>query len=185
MSDTLIQALKNGDESTLKKVYLENRAKFVGFGKQYGLENTELLDIYQDAYIVLYENIQKGKLTKMTSSIGTYLISVGKHMIFEQLRKSEKTVKSEHILSIAKVESYDNAVDFTKEPLNERQLLLKKHFQNLGKKCQELLTLFYYNGLTIDEIVASTEYSNQNVVKSQKSRCLKSLRESVKEVKNQ
>ncbi|MEM9001188.1 MAG: sigma-70 family RNA polymerase sigma factor [Bacteroidota bacterium] len=182
MTDTVIDALKKGDENTFKKIYLDHRATFVGFGRQYGLADTVLLDIYQDAYIVFFENIRKGKLTKMTSSIGTYLIAIGKYMIFDHLRTSEKMVPSEKILSLAKEEAEDLSLDFEKETLNERQLLLKKQFQHLGKKCQELLTLFYYDGLTIDEIVASTDYSNQNVVKSQKSRCLKSLREVIKQL---
>ncbi|WP_254097249.1 RNA polymerase sigma factor [Aquimarina sp. Aq107] len=89
-----------------------------------------------------------------------------------------------------KTVSYENSVDYKEtsdvqevfeEPqLTPQQELLRQHFKNLGKRCQEMLTLFYYRGLTIDEITESLGYENKNVVKSQKSRCLKSLKESIK-----
>jgi predicted DNA-binding protein YlxM (UPF0122 family) len=58
--------------------------------------------------------------------------------------------------------------------------LLRAHFKKLGKKCQEVLTLFYSRGLSIDEIVEHSDYTDGSVVRSQKSRCLKTLKDMIK-----
>ncbi len=65
------------------------------------------------------------------------------------------------------------------ESLSHEQKLLKKYFETLGEQCQKLLTMFYYRGLSIKEIIAEGGYNNANVVKSQKSRCLKTLKERI------
>ncbi|MGK0414378.1 MAG: putative DNA-binding protein YlxM (UPF0122 family) [Polaribacter sp.] len=58
--------------------------------------------------------------------------------------------------------------------------MLRAHFKKLGKKCQEVLTLFYSRGLSIDEIVEHSDYTDGSVVRSQKSRCLKTLKDMIK-----
>ena len=60
--------------------------------------------------------------------------------------------------------------------LTEEQEQLRKAFKVLGQKCKDVLTLFYYRGFDLEEIKNSLNYTNKDVVKSQKSRCLKTLR---------
>jgi len=71
-------------------------------------------------------------------------------------------------------------MDIETEALTVQQRLLKKHFKTLGRQCQELLTLFYYRGFTIKEILNHGSYNSENVVKSAKSRCMKTLKERIK-----
>jgi len=65
------------------------------------------------------------------------------------------------------------------EELTHEQQLLRTHFSGLGKQCQELLNLFYYRGFTIKDILAHSNYNSENVIKSAKSRCLKTLKERI------
>lgn len=175
----LLDKLRQGGETTFKKVYDDNRVKFLHFAKKYGLSKEECLDIYQDAYITFYQNIISGKLKELSSALSTYLFGIGKFLIMNSLEKNKRTVRSEYALSIArdgdaKIENLD-----WEESLTREQELLKKYFETLGEQCQKLLTMFYYRGLSIKEIIIQGGYNNANVVKSQKSRCLKTLRERI------
>ena len=173
-----LEELKQGSDSVLKKVYEENRGKFLNFARRYHLSEEENIDIYQDAYIIFYENIMSGKVETFTSSISTYLFGIGKYLIFDQMRKNKKVISSEYDLSI--VGSEDELVstlEIEENGLTPEQELLQKYFSALGKKCQELLTLFYYRGYTINEIMEAENYNSENVVKASKSRCMKSLKE--------
>ena len=73
-----------------------------------------------------------------------------------------------------------DTIEIETEALTSQQRLLEKHFKTLGKQCKELLTLFYYRGFTIKEILNKGDYNNENVVKSAKSRCMKTLKERIK-----
>jgi RNA polymerase sigma factor (sigma-70 family) len=96
-------------------------------------------------------------------------------MIYDYLRQRKTTLSIDEFTNIEATE-----IDFDflfKKELNDNQKKLSHFFKLLGEKCKEVLTLFYYRGLTIEEIAAFLNYNNKDVVKSQKSRCLKSLKD--------
>ncbi|QCW98888.1 sigma-70 family RNA polymerase sigma factor [Aggregatimonas sangjinii] len=177
-----LEELKSGADSVLRQVYEENRDKFLNFARRYHLSEDENIDIYQDAFIIFHENVMSGKVKSFTSSISTYLFSIGKYLIFDQMKKNKRTVGAKYDLS--RVGTDDDLVETLEidEPnLTPEQRLLQKHFPSLGKQCQELLTLFYYRGYTIQEIMQAENYNSENVVKAAKSRCMRQLKERIKE----
>lgn len=177
----LFDSLKNGSETAFTAVYENNRSLFLNFGRKYGMDDDTLLDIYQDAYIAFFENIENGKLFELKSSISTYLISIGKYKIMEQLRKNSKKVDGDTILNLAdEIDTEIEAFDIVREELSPEQKVLQLYFETLGEKCREILTMFYYKSYNIKQIKAEGGYNSENVVKSQKSRCLKTLKEAIK-----
>lgn len=63
---------------------------------------------------------------------------------------------------------------------NLQLISLKKGFAKLGKKCKEILTLFYYRRLSIKEIKVKMNYNSEGVVKERLRKCRESLRKSTK-----
>ena len=98
-------------------------------------------------------------------------------MIFDRSRRNLKTFNPEgdYVFEKHDYSSMEQVMEDNTISLYQQKLL--RNFNLLGEKCQEILNLFYYKSLTIDEIVQVQGYENKNVVKSQKSRCLKSLKE--------
>ncbi|MBU2939425.1 sigma-70 family RNA polymerase sigma factor [Lacinutrix sp. C3R15] len=176
-----VQDLKQGSDLLFKSIYEENRSKFLNFAKKYNLSQDDNIDVYQDAYIIFYNNVMQGKVTEFTSSISTYLFSIGKYLIFDKMKKNNKTINPDFDLSIVREKEalVDPALELEQQELTTEQILLKKYFVTLGKKCQELLTLFYYRGFTIKDIIEAGDYTSENVVKSAKSRCMKTLKERI------
>jgi len=166
-----IQSLKNGQKETLDVIYLQYKEGFHDFATRYSITTNDGLDIYQDSIIVLYENILQGKLDQLKSSIKTYLYAVGKYKIFARLK-----VESQHE-SLQGNELIEDLTSFEIETTEERLKLLQKAYLHLGPKCQEVLRLFYYEGQKLEDIKERLSYDSKNTVKSQKSRCLKQLRE--------
>jgi len=71
-------------------------------------------------------------------------------------------------------------IEVLKNDLTPRQLLVQGAMNALGSKCKDIITLFYLRGFNIEEITEYLGYSSKDVVKSQKSRCLKTLKERIK-----
>ncbi len=175
-----LEELRKGSEKVLKQVYEEHRSKFLNFARRYSLSEEANTDIYQDAYIIFYNNVMSGKIESFTSTIGTYLFGIGKNLIFDKMKKNKKIIRSEYDLAIVGEEDdLVSTLEIEDQGLTPEQELLQKHFGTLGKKCQELLTYFYYRGYTIQEIMLAENYNSENVVKAAKSRCMKSLRERI------
>ena len=172
----LILLLKASDKKTLEKVYIDNRDAFINFARKFKLSDDDIVDVYQDAIIAFREKAVEGKLENLSCSISTFLFGIGKYMLFDKARKNNKKV-ADFPLENEAYNYKEMSISFIEETPNEFQLLLQKGFDSLGKKCKEVLTLFYYRGFTIDEIAEKLNYNNKNVVKSQKSRCIKQLKD--------
>lgn len=180
MEEKHIKALKTGDPLEVSKLYNSHRNAFLNFGKKYGLSYDDLCDIYQEAFIALRKNALNNKLDSVNSSLKTYLFGIGKYKIFDLL-KEKKSTTSYDTTKLGIFDSTEMVItENDNEDLTHEQGLLRTHFKKLGKKCQEVLTLFYSRGLSIDEIVEHSDYSDGSVVRSQKSRCLKTLKDMIK-----
>ena len=181
MKKNLIDILVLSNDKEISILYDTNRASFLGFGKKYGLDYDDISDIYQEAFIALRNHAISGKLNTVESTLKTYLFGIGKFMIYDRIKEKGKTTSYEPTSHGSKEDTIAS-ISYTNEPI---ELTLEQHtlrvgFKKIGKNCQKLLTLFYSRGLSIDDIVEITDYKQNSVVRSQKSRCLKSLKELIK-----
>lgn len=174
--ENVIALLKKDDEKTIRKVYDDNRKGFLLFANRYNLNTEDIVDVYQDAIIALIENAKKGKIDALQSSISTYLFGIGKFMIFQKLKKDKKTFSSEDFNNLEYLDE-----DYSEDETNLQIILLQKAMQKLGEQCRKVLLLFYYEEKKLDEIQSILGYTNKDVLKSQKSRCLKQLKDLTKE----
>lgn len=179
-TDITVNLLKQEDEKTIRDIYNEYRPGFLLFANRYNLGQDRTLDVYQDAIIALCENAQKGHLDELSSSLKTYLFSIGKYMIFAELRKNKKKIDYENI------EDFQTEwIEYSEERNDEEIKMLRKSLTQLGAKCQEILKLFYFQEKNLDEITNLMEYENKNVAKSQKSRCIRRLKEIITSIQNE
>ncbi len=176
MDKTALKDLQSNDRLKLKSLYNQFRAEFLNFGKRYNLDQDSLSDIYQEAFLALRKRAIQGKLDFIESSMKTYLFGIGKFKIYDNIKAKKREVPYESQLHVVGEEVQEIEIETVPE-LSEKQLLLKKYLKELGEKCRQVLTMFYYRGLNIKEIAEQAGYSNENVVKAQKSRCLKTLRQ--------
>ena len=173
---TVIEQLKKGDEKTIHQLYVDHKNGFSLFANKYDLSSDDLLDIYQDSIIALCENAKKGTIDNLESSISTYLFSIGKYMIYRKLKGKKKNISIDYDYHLPQVIEDENDEI---ESENEIQLL-QINFKKLGDQCQKVLGLFYYEEKKLDAIQIELNYTNKDVLKSQKSRCLKQLKDLIK-----
>ena len=167
----LIASLKKGEEKTIHFIYNEYKPGFLLFAGKYKLAKEELLDVYQDAIVALCENATKGNLDGIKSSLKTYFFSIGKYMIYARLKKKNQTTPFESI------DNFNFEWEDEETETNDQLGELREAFKLLGEQCQKVLTLFYYEEKKLDEITQLMHYENKDVAKSQKSRCIKRLKE--------
>lgn len=175
--DQLIDNLKRGDTGLLDEVYLENRDAFLNWiRKSYNLKEEDAADIYQDTLIAFYENVRNGKLERLSANLQTYLFSIGKNMALKRHRSMRLIKKHEDAL----IAEADNVEDPFTGDVDERTVAVKKAFEKMEEPCHSILKQYYYFRQSMAEIAETLDYKNADTVKSQKSRCMKHLKEMVK-----
>ncbi|AXG70645.1 RNA polymerase sigma factor [Kordia sp. SMS9] len=161
--------LRKDDKKALEEVYVAYKEAFVNYGLRFNLDREDLIDVYQDSVIAMYQNFTTKQTHIEKSSLKTYLFSIGKHKIYDRLKERKQFVGA-----VVAADDFEE-IDLNETILTKEQRLLQKYFTRLGESCQQILKLFYYRSLSIKEIVQQTQYKDENTVKSHKSRCLKKL----------
>ena len=167
-----IYRIKNDENEALKEIYQNCQKPFVSWlRKNYNKPNIDAIEIFQQSLLIMYDNVQTGKLTTLTSDISTYIIAIAKNKILESLRRDQKRRIGEFGYWNQLVD-HQGMTDY--EDLSQYEVL-KDLISNLGGSCKKLLELFYYRELNVEEIMSQMNFSTRDTVKTKKYKCLKRL----------
>lgn len=171
----VIEQVRLKGRQALESVYHDHRDAFVHWARhQYRCNEEEAREIFQQTVVIFYENVMQGKLITVTSSLKTYLFSIGKNKIMELKRYQGKHVSTE---GEDFVDHADSGFEYHLEQLAEKSI------GQLPEPCRSLLIDFYYHRKTMQQLAERYGYKNEDTAKSQKYRCLLSLRKIFNEIK--
>ena len=170
---TVIDKISSGDREVLNVIYREYRSEFISWVvRQYSCSSEEAKDVYQTSVLILYENIVNKKLTHLTSSVKTYLFSIGKNKIREY-KKGQNRLISEPNETMFQMVAED---EDQKEVLEEQLKVAAASLEQLGDPCAQVLKHFYFDKLSMEQIADRLNYKNKETAKNLKHKCLKRLR---------
>ena len=171
---TTLDKVRKGDEDIIKELYREHREQFLKWVQfQYNLDSDSAADIFQWSIVIFYENIASGKLTTLTSSVKTYLYSIGKNKAMESIRMGKRMQKTEikdDLLAFTMEEEEDD------EEFKALVRVMYDALQKIGDPCKMLLEKFYFEGLKLDELLGIMKYANKDTLKTKKYKCIQRLK---------
>lgn len=172
----IIDAIKAGGQlatSALDFVYDHHGEKVIGYlvskelDKSSGRLQEEAHDLFVESIIALRENVLAGRLTEFsTAGMSTYLTTICRYKYYAQNRK------------VARERQLEPLVPTEDDEDEELPALLRRFVREMGPKCRELLTLFYFNGLPMKEVIKLTshDYSSPATANVANQRCRNELR---------
>ena len=167
--------------SALNILYKRHKSYCISFMKSMYNDQDEIYDIYQDAILVLYENVLKNDFV-FSCSIQTYLNSICRNQILKRINYSErfKIVNPDD-----NYEFTDNITDWHDDVIDvnvERVIVMKTiliEMKESSNKCYDILVRFFYKNQTMDQIATELQYTNADNAKNQKYRCQEKLKNEV------
>lgn len=170
----IIEKIVSGNRTVIDTLYLENYPIIRHFIEKNNGNEENAKDIYQDAFIVLIRNIKKG-IFKGDSSISTYLYAIARRMWLKELNTiTRRQSKIKDIQNLYKEEN-----DYDHEHWEQHEIKLKqlnKVMYKLGEPCSTILTDFYVNNLSMEDIKTKMGYTTAGNAKNQKYKCMQRLR---------
>lgn len=166
-----IQYILERENAAITEIYQQHRSEsLLWLAKQHKIEQQEGLDIFQQSVITLYHNVQRGKLTTLSSSIKTYLYGIMKLKVKEHRRNKIDTLPLSHSIVSNGTKGISDKLEI------ERKLgRISNALQQMGGPCKRLLELFYYRQLPVRDIATAMGYKDHTVAKSKKYKCIKRL----------
>jgi len=160
----------------LRQLYVDNRDRICLYIKSNSGSDAAAKDVFQESIIAFYENVRDGKF-RGESAVNTYLYSIAKFKWLNQLKKDK--VRVGHHNEIGK-DGYENDA-LTHLIDKQRQEYIFGVLSELGAQCKELLIANFYYSQSMKELVASGTYSSEQIVRNKKYKCLKRLKELIKQ----
>ena len=136
----------------------------------YPISKDTAIDIYQESFTAMYQNIRSGKYTERNVSLKTYLFEIGKHHIFKYINKEQKENDILQMLA-----SEWNVRQFPPEEWNEAQKIVSELLEEADTDCNKVLILYYWERRKMEEIARYMNYKTEQVAKNKKSSCLRRL----------
>ncbi|MDH5365434.1 MAG: sigma-70 family RNA polymerase sigma factor [Cyclobacteriaceae bacterium] len=164
----VFEKICKGDEKALEYLY----KKYYKMMTKVVLSNSgtedEAKDIYQDALVVFWQKATSGKLT-LTSKMSTYIYSICLNLWRKELDRKKRLTNEEQ----------DSPV-YLDDDRQERAKIISECLQQLDDTCRKVLTYYYFENLSMQDIADKLGFANTNTAKTKKYKCKKKLDELIK-----
>lgn len=162
--------------------------------KNYSVSDDDIDDIFQEASMALFLNLRDGKLSCLTSSLGTYFMKVCINQTLKFIGKKSKVmplidenkISNKNAVRDDKIdELYGFCMDTEEEDRKIRmELLVNNIIASMTDTCKNILHGYYWDDFSTSTIADMFSFSDANSVKAQKYKCVKKFRDKYNELKN-
>jgi RNA polymerase sigma factor (sigma-70 family) len=129
-------------------------------------------DIFQESIVAFIQLVQQNRF-RGDASIKTFLFAINKNTWLNELKRRGRADIREAKFETAK-ETVDAGITHYITGREARATVLGV-MDKLGEGCKKILLAFYYENLSMKEILGTMNYENDQVLRNKKHKCLKQL----------
>jgi RNA polymerase sigma factor (sigma-70 family) len=176
----LVESIKQKDllEQAVIQLYEEHAEITRSFIMGKGGTEQDADDIFQETIVSFIDTVQKGKF-RQESGIRTFMVSISKHLWYNEIRRRQRAGNREKLFETGREQKDDGISGVIQD--RELKSELTRLLGELGESCKKILELFYYENLSMKEIVSHLHYENEQVVRNKKYKCLQQLTDKMKQ----
>ncbi len=173
--EALLQALKINETEALEHLYREVFPQVAHFILQNNGAMDDAQDIFQEAMLVTMRYIKKPDF-ELTVQLNTFLVTIARNMWFKRLRQDKKMpLQQLDALPFSLPDVNDGE---SKQAMDQQCTIVVAMLDELGEECRKLLTGFYFDKKSLQELAAELGYTD-GFVRVKKGRCMADLRKRV------
>jgi len=181
-----MEVIKNYDDeellrSILNEINMDEAIKYLYknhfnglsiYVQQHDGSRQDAEDIFQETIVAFIQLVKQSKF-RGEASIKTFLFTINKNTWLNELKRRSRAQERESKFEIAR-EAVDPGVHNYIAGREARKQVLDI-MDKLGEGCKKILLAFYYEKLSMREIVNTMNYENEQVLRNKKYKCLKQL----------
>ena len=176
----LLATIRSGKQmnDAIKAIYRNNFESLSWYIMNNNGSRQDAEDVFQEVVVNFVELVQKDKF-RGESSIKTFLFSLNRHTWLNELKRKGR--------ALAREEKYEKNQEKTEMDVShfiagrEAKGQVLQLMEQIGETCKKILLMFYYENLSIGEILDNFHYENEQVVRNKKYKCLKQLEQMINE----
>lgn len=192
----VIEQLQQRSRSMEEWFYKRTKRYFDEHYNEVFFDKDRKQEIFQSAFLKLWMEIDNHRICihndkicrqqklddafrPMTCSLTTFMMAFAKTEYRELMRKTKETYVDELFDESASVSDAVTGFDIEEDEETVKGRLVDECIQQMSPRCIEILTLFYYQGKSLDEIleIRMEKGSSKNGLKTAKNKCMNTLKE--------
>lgn len=166
--EEILARIGKGDETALDYLYKKYYRMMTKIVLSNNGTEEEAKDVFQEALIVFWQKAVSGNLV-MTSKISTFLYSICLNQWRKELDRKSRLSHEEK-----------DGEDFQEHEAGEKARIIQECIADLGDICKKLLTYYYFDGMSMNDIAEKLQFANTDTAKTKKYKCMKRLDSLVK-----
>lgn len=176
----LVRNIRDGQrmDETIKAIYRSHFESLSWYVVNNSGSRQDAEDIFQEVLVNFIDLVQKDKF-RGESTVKTFLFSLNRYTWLNELKRRGR--------ALAREEKYERGQEQVELDSShwiadrEGKAAILNLVAELGDTCQKILLLFYYENMSMKEILDATDYENEQVVRNKKYKCLKQLEKMILE----
>lgn len=170
----LLAALKSSADidNAVRYIYREYFEVLRKYTCQNSGSDEDAQDVFQEVVVAFISMVQQDKF-RGESGVKTFLYSLNRNIWLNELKKRNRAEKRDIQFESEKESLSMDVSHYIAQ--NEMQKQTYTILDRLGETCKKILLAYYYDNLSMKEILARLDYENEQVVRNKKSKCLKQL----------
>jgi RNA polymerase sigma factor (sigma-70 family) len=170
----LVFAIRNGDQlnNAIYFIYEQYSGTISSYITTNSGSAQDAEDVFQET-VVIFIDVVKNDKYRGEAGIKTFLVSIARNIWLNELKKKERSGIREQAFEKNREHSEMDVSEFIAD--REIRQQFRTVMDKLGKSCKEILTLFYYENMSMKDILHQTPYENEQVVRNKKYKCLQQL----------
>ncbi len=190
----VVEAVQCHNEAIIETFYHQCQNYFLGHAGALFIDESSIDDIFQETMIHLWREMEtrrilvvdgqvcrmtSGVAEPMTSTLKTFLMAIAKRKYWEQLRRDQQYSTSD-LTAIDTLRYADRPNDISDAEVAEQ--VVADMLLSMTDRCRQILTMFYYEGRTLDDILSEREENTSKIgLKTSKYKCMNRLRQLVQD----
>jgi RNA polymerase sigma factor (sigma-70 family) len=166
--EEIILRIEKGDERALEYLYKKNYRMIVRLITKNSGTEEEAKDIFQESLVIFWQKASSKNLN-LTSKISTYLYSICQNLWHKELNRKSRLSHEEK-----------DGIDVQDLNSKEQISIIQTCLSELGESCRKILSYYYFDEMSMEDIAKKMGLSNADVAKTKKYKCKKELDELVR-----
>ena len=198
----VIREIQRRNERITEKFYNECRKYFISSYRAVFSREDIKEDIFHQSFVKLWTEIEtrrifldesdnilrrdrRGNIRNLTCNLKTFLIDIAKNDYRDWLRNDRFELEDE-FESFAHMIEVQSAIIPNESSESLQEQIVANCVFDLPPRCKEILTMFYYDDMSLDEIIQARGEKNtsKNGLKTGKYKCMETLKSKVKDMYN-
>ena len=170
----VIKSIRSGNDfdPVIRHLYEVNFRRVVVFILQNSGNEEDGQDVFQEVIITFVELVKQEKF-RGESSISTFLLALSRNIWLNELKKRGRSqLRDEKFEKNRSMIDQDVSKYLVNREMRKQVMTL---LATLGDTCKKILLAYYYENLSMKEILRQLDYENEQVVRNKKYKCLKRL----------